>query len=99
MQFYFSPAECLIGECLIAGRRSNFPFARQNAFVVAFINCGTSVFGGFAIFSVIGFMSKQARLNVEDVLKAGPGLAFVVYPEGLSKMPLAPMWSVFFYLM
>ena len=71
----------------------------KNAFVVAFVNCGTSVFGGFAIFSVIGFMSKRADLKVEDVLEAGPGLTFVVYPEGLSKMPLAPMWSVLFYLM
>ena len=71
----------------------------KNAVTVAVVNCGTSFFAGFAIFSVIGFMSKKARLNVEDTLEAGPGLTFVVYPEGLSKMPLAPLWSVLFYLM
>lgn len=29
----------------------------------------------------------------------GPGLAFEVYPEALSRMPVAPMWSVFFFIM
>ena len=29
----------------------------------------------------------------------GPGLVFVVYPEGLATMPVAPLWSVLFFLM
>lgn len=29
----------------------------------------------------------------------GPGLAFVVFPEGLSMMPFAPLWCVLFFLM
>ena len=33
------------------------------------------------------------------VLFTGPGLAFEVYPEALAQMPVAPMWSVFFFLM
>lgn len=34
-----------------------------------------------------------------NVYFVGPGLAFVVYPEALSRMPIAPMWSVFFFIM
>ena len=29
----------------------------------------------------------------------GPGLVFVAYPEALSRMPIAPFWSVSFFVM
>ena len=39
--------------------------------IVPVVNCGTSFFGGFVIFSVIGFMAHEAGLPVEDVVKSG----------------------------
>ncbi|KAK7487842.1 hypothetical protein BaRGS_00020889, partial [Batillaria attramentaria] len=38
-------------------------------------------------------------VDVSEVAKHGPGLAFEVYPEALSQMPVPPLWSVFFFLM
>ncbi|CAF1368992.1 unnamed protein product [Rotaria sp. Silwood1] len=59
----------------------------------------TSIFGGFAIFTVLGHMATKMGVSVADVAKGGPGLAFVVFPEGLSMMPFAPLWCVLFFLM
>ncbi|CAF1069314.1 unnamed protein product [Adineta steineri] len=59
----------------------------------------TSIFSGFAIFTVLGHMATKMGVSVADVAKGGPGLAFVVFPEGLSMMPFAPLWCFLFFLM
>lgn len=43
----------------------------RDAIIVPIVNCGTSVFAGFAIFSVIGYMATELNLKVEDLADAG----------------------------
>ena len=38
---------------------------------MATINCLTSLFGGFAIFSVIGFMAHTLKKEVSEVVSSG----------------------------
>ncbi|CAF1230985.1 unnamed protein product [Adineta ricciae] len=73
-------------------------YLRDCIFVTA-CDCFTSVFAGFAIFSVIGYMSFKTGLPIEQVAKAGPGLAFIAYPQALSSMPGGPFWAVVFFFM
>jgi len=39
--------------------------------VVPLINCLTSVYAGFVIFSVLGYMAAQAGVEVKDVVDSG----------------------------
>ncbi|CAF3516884.1 unnamed protein product [Rotaria sp. Silwood1] len=57
------------------------------------------VFAGFAVFPILGFMSYKTGLPVDQVAKAGPGLAFIAYPQALSIMPGGPFWAVIFFFM
>ncbi|KAH1165107.1 hypothetical protein KIL84_022666 [Mauremys mutica] len=71
----------------------------SDAIVVCLVNCLTSVFAGFAIFSVLGHMAFLADRPVSEVVDSGFDLAFVAYPSGLSKLPVAPLWSFLFFFM
>ncbi|KAK7024560.1 hypothetical protein SK128_016326 [Halocaridina rubra] len=72
---------------------------QRDAILIPVLNCATSIFAGFVVFSVLGFMSVRTGVPIYEVNAAGPGLAFITYPEALSLMPLAPLWSVLFFLM
>ncbi|XP_053506065.1 sodium- and chloride-dependent GABA transporter 2 isoform X2 [Ictalurus furcatus] len=63
------------------------------------LNSGTSIFAGFAVFSIMGYMAHELSLPMEDIVKSGPGLAFIAYPKALSLLPGPHFWSVLFFLM
>ncbi|RDD36542.1 Sodium- and chloride-dependent GABA transporter 2 [Trichoplax sp. H2] len=71
----------------------------RDATCISLINCATSFFAGFVVFSVIGYMSEQQGLPVSSVVSQGPGLVFMVYPAGLATLPGANFWSIIFFMM
>ncbi|NXE14590.1 SC6A7 protein, partial [Lophotis ruficrista] len=71
----------------------------RDTLVITIGSCCTSLFAGFAIFSVLGHMAWRKQVPVGSVVDSGPGLAFVAYPEALSLLPGSPFWSILFFLM
>ncbi|XP_071352338.1 sodium- and chloride-dependent GABA transporter 2-like isoform X1 [Trachinotus anak] len=63
------------------------------------LNSGTSVVAGFAVFSVLGFMSHEQGIPIAEVAESGPGLAFIAYPQAVAMMPVPQLWSVCFFVM
>lgn len=69
----------------------------KNAYLTAVINCSYSLFAGFAVFSVLGFMAKAQGKAVADVVTQSIGLAFVAYPKALSLMPGGDIFGAIFF--
>lgn len=77
-------------------KRSNLT---SNAMITAFTNSGFSLFMAFAVFGTLGYMASQTGLDASQVVKSGPTLAFVVFPEAIRLMPVAPhFFAVLFFL-
>ncbi|KAA3678822.1 solute carrier family 6 (neurotransmitter transporter, amino acid) member 5/7/9/14 [Paragonimus westermani] len=71
-----------------------------DAIIIPLICGSTSIYGGFAIYSVIGhLMYVTGQTGTTEFVQQGPGLAFVAYPQALTKLPAAAIWSVLFFLM
>lgn len=70
----------------------------RSALLTAFINSGFSLFAGFAVFSVLGFMAASQGKPLSDVVAKSIGLAFVAYPKAVSLMPGGNIFGAFFFL-
>jgi len=68
----------------------------NSAAITSFSNCAFSFLSGLAVFSILGYFAVATNIPIESISDSGPGLAFVVYPAALAKLPL---WIKFFALL
>lgn len=69
------------------------------AIMIPAANCLTSFFAGFVIFSYMGYLSHITGQDIDNIIEAGQGLAFVVYPYAVTTIAGAPFWAILFFIM
>jgi solute carrier family 6 amino acid transporter-like protein 5/7/9/14 len=66
-------------------------------------NSATSIYAGFAIFSYLGYMAHTLEMPLNDIVSSGPGLAFIIWPEAMSKLSntvwICALFSIIFFAM
>ncbi|XP_060529848.1 sodium- and chloride-dependent GABA transporter 1-like isoform X2 [Cylas formicarius] len=71
----------------------------KDAIITCIINTLTSVLAGIVTFSILGHLAHEQHSDVGDVVKSGPGLVFLTYPEVVLKLPGSPFWAATFFIM
>ncbi|KAK2859000.1 hypothetical protein Q5P01_003620 [Channa striata] len=98
-QVFFSYAVCQGVLTALASYNKYNNNCYRDCVALCCLNSATSIFAGFAVFSVLGFMAHDLELSMEEVATSGPGLAFIAYPKALSLLPGSSFWAVLFFLM
>ena len=65
---------------------------------ICLTNCFFSLFAGFGVFSVLGYMAYSSSQELSSVVSDSIGLAFVAYPKAISMLPhFANLFGIIFF--
>uniref|UniRef100_A0A0N4Z6Q9 Transporter n=1 Tax=Parastrongyloides trichosuri TaxID=131310 RepID=A0A0N4Z6Q9_PARTI len=78
-------------------RRDHYIY--KDVIIIIVADAFMSIFGGVAVFSILGFMAKKIGKEVSDVVQSGTTLAFIVYPEAALYSPIPTIFSLLFFIM
>lgn len=69
--------------------------------IVTTLDTFTSLLSGCTIFAIVGHLAHEVGVtDISLVVKGGPGLAFISYPEAISKFKNVPqIYAVLFFFM
>lgn len=69
-----------------------------SAFTAAIADALYAVIAGFAVFGTLGYMATSQGIPIGEVVEESVGLAFVVYPQAISMIPVFPrIFGVLFF--
>ena len=56
----------------------------------------TSILAGVTIFSILGNLAYESGKEIDKVVTAGVGLAFISYPETIARFDVVPQVTITF---
>ncbi|XP_029665225.1 sodium- and chloride-dependent GABA transporter 1-like [Formica exsecta] len=71
----------------------------RDAIITCVVNTLTCLLAGCVTFSILGHIALEQQTQVSEVVKSGPGLVFLTYPEVVLKLPGASLWAIIFFVM
>ena len=71
----------------------------RDAVTIAIANGLTSIFSGCVVFAILGYMAHDSGVSVFEVVESDVGLAFVAYPEIVTKLPSSSFLATLFFAM
>ncbi len=98
-QIFYSLGVAVGSQLLISSYNDFRANAHRDALIIGLCNSLTSIFAGFVVFGVVGFIANKKNLPIDKVVDQGPGLAFIVYPEAVASFPVAPLFNFMFFFM
>ena len=70
------------------------------ATIISSLDFLTSIISGVVIFTVLGQLKLEGGYeDISDVVQSSTGLAFIAYPNALSRLAVPQLWSVMFFFM
>jgi len=72
----------------------------RDATIISFMDTMTSMLAGVITFAILGYLSHELGVEIDQTVKSGGGLAFISYPEVVSKFDFCPqLFAILFFLM
>ncbi|XP_063709992.1 sodium-dependent nutrient amino acid transporter 1-like isoform X2 [Culicoides brevitarsis] len=101
VQVFFSLSICF-GNVIMYSSYNKFRHnVSRDATIITSIDTFTSLLAGSTVFGILGHLAyKVGTDDVSVVVKSGPGLAFISYPDAIAKFDFFPQgFSVLFFFM
>lgn len=67
----------------------------RDALIVTSLDMVTSFLAGITIFGILGNLAQETGKELKDVVQGGWDLAFITYPEAISKFKTLPQVRYF----
>jgi NSS family neurotransmitter:Na+ symporter len=97
-QIFFSTS---IGFGIMIAYASYLPEKSQivkDSFIISLSDSLFSIFAGFGVFSILGYMAHTTSKEFGEVVSQSIGLAFVAYPKAISILPALPsLFGILFF--
>ncbi|XP_055624455.1 sodium-dependent nutrient amino acid transporter 1-like [Toxorhynchites rutilus septentrionalis] len=100
-QCFFSLSICFGGIIAYSSFNNFSNNVYRDAMIISWLDTFTSIIVGCIVFGVLGNLAHVThKENIQDVVRQGPGLTFMAYPDAIAKFEYLPqLFSILFFLM